>query len=226
MHFAKTGSRRGAIPSPILINLVAVAVILLAIALFTRSIVAWQAQQPIQPLITSTGPTVERLETLQELTVQKVHVSDVLVYRNGWTAAWMVKGDGLIAIPLKEARIVDVNKDHQTARIVLPQPRVLTARVDHEKTLYYDHKQGLLNSVNFVNGESYPDVTAQAMKQMQRLVENAVSAPEHIDQARTNASIAIKALYKSLGWHVTVDWEPAPKPPEETTDPKAANPSR
>jgi hypothetical protein len=226
MTFARTGSRRGAIPFPVLVSLVAIAVILLSVALIARSLVAWQAQQPIRPLITTTGPTVERLETLQDLTVQKVHVSDVMEYRNGWTAAWLVKGDGLISIPLKEARIVDVNQEHQTARIVLPRPRVLSARVDHEKTLHYDHKQGVWNTVNIFTGESYPDVTARAMKEMQRLVEHAVSAPDHMDQARTNATIALKALYKSLGWDVTVDWQPDTKPAEPAPDPKAANASR
>jgi hypothetical protein len=217
--------RRGMIPVPVVVALVAIAVILLAIALLVRSFAAWQ-QRPVQPLIISTGPTIERLEALQELTIQKVHVSDVMEYRNGWTAAWLVKGDGLISIPLKEARIVDVDQDHHKARIVLPQPRVLTARVDHERTLHYDSKQGVWNKLNVFTGEAYPDVNAQAMKEMQRLVEHAVALPEHFDQARSNAVIALKSLYGSLDWDVTVDWEPVPKTADPSPDSATSKPSR
>lgn len=192
------------------------AVMLLAIALILWKAVPWQIAGGLrpQPVITAVGPTIEKLEALQELAVQKVTVSDVMVYRNGWTASWLVRGDGLISVPLKDSRIVDVDPSARTARIILASPRVLTARIDHEKTLYYDSKQALWNRVN-PWGETYPEVAAEAHRHMQRLVEHAVAAPEHIDQARANAATVVRALYSGLDWKITVDWDADPDPVAE-----------
>jgi hypothetical protein len=208
---------------PLAVALVALAVILLALVLLVRSMAAWQ-QQPV-PVFSSVGPTIERLEALQDLAVQKVHVSDVLQYRNGWTAAWLVKGDGLISIPLKDARIVDVDQEHRTARIMLPQPRVLTARVDHEKTLHYDSKQGVWNKLNVFTGETYPDVNARAMKEMQRLVEHAVGLRENFDETRQRATLVVKALYLGLDWNVSVDWVSDSEPASPAPEPAARKPT-
>jgi hypothetical protein len=206
--------RRGRAALSIALALTAAALFLFSIASIVKTVAPVPPAVPAVPpkVFASTSPTIERLEALQELAIQKVHVADVMEYRNGWTAAWLVKGDGLISISLREARIVEVDPQRRTARIVLPQPRVLSARVDHEKTLHYDHKQGVWNSINVLTGETYPDVNARAMKEMQRLVEHAVAAPEHFDHARSNAVVALKALYKGLDWDVSVDWSDPEKP--------------
>jgi len=202
---------RGNVTTPVLITLVAVATILVAAAIILKTVVQWQGPWGArsQPVVKSVGPSVEKLQALQDLAIQKVTVSDVMVYRNGWTASWVVRGDGIISVPLKDSRIVDVDQDRRTARIILPNPQVLTARVDHEKTLYYDSKQGLWNRVN-PWGETYPEVSEEAHRQMQRMIEHAVAAPEHIAQSRLNAMTVIRALYSSLDWQVSVDWAPEP----------------
>ncbi|QDT55871.1 hypothetical protein Pan44_39190 [Caulifigura coniformis] len=206
--------RRGVVTTPIVICLVAAATGLVAVAIILATVVPWPGLRwtRSQLILTTVGPTIEKLQALQDLAVQKVTVSDVMVYRNGWTASWLVRGDGIISIPLKDSRIVDVDEVRHTARIILPRPRVLTARVDHEKTFYYDSKQGLWNRVN-PWGESYPEVSQEAHRQMQRLIEHAVSAPEHFDQSQLNATTIVRTLYSSLGWQVSVDWAAEPTSP-------------
>jgi hypothetical protein len=175
-------------------------------------------------VVTSTGPTIEKLEALEELVVQKVTVSDILTYREGpITASWLIRGDGLISVPMSKSRIERRDERHRTAVVVLSAPQVLSARVDHERSMFWDAKQGFWNRVN-PWGKSLDELQTHAMREAQRLVTHAVSSPEHLDQSRRHASELVQRLFAELGWAVTVEWTPAEpeKPPASSGgDPKA-----
>jgi hypothetical protein len=184
-----------------LLALVALAAIVQGLAQLARP----AAAAPVA-LVTSTGPTLEKLEALQDLAVQKVTVADILTYTEGpVSASWLIKGDGLISVPLRSAKIENVDPQARTAKIRLPSPTVLSARVDHERTAFWDTKQGLWNRMN-PWGKSVQDVHTHAMRAAQRLVEHAVDSPENLQQARVAAAAVITRLYGELGWSVTIEW--------------------
>lgn len=160
--------------------------------------------------LASTGPTLEKLETLQELVVQKVTVSDILTYTDGsLSAAWLIRGDGLISVSLKDAQIIARVESSRTATIRLPPPTVLSARIDHERTAFWEAKQGLWNRIN-PWGTTLQDVEGRAMREAQRLVEQAVQAPEQLQQARRSATILLTRLYGALDWTVVIEWSDQP----------------
>ena len=159
----------------------------------------------------SSGPTIEKLEVLEELVVQKVTVSDILTYTDGpVSASWLVRGDGLISVPLGRARITNRNEVLKTATIMLRAPRVLSARVDHERTAFWDSKQGLWNRLN-PWGTSLDALQTQAMRAAQRLVTQAIDSPENIDHARRLASRLLIRLYAELGWTITIELAKEPE---------------
>ena len=170
--------------------------------------------------ITTTGPTVEKLEALEELVLERVTVSDILTYTEGRaiSASWLIRGDGLITISLAKAVITRRNEDARTATIVLPRPTVLSARVDHESTVFWDAKQGIWNKVN-PWGTNLDDIHSQAMRAAQRLVTQAVGSPENLEQAQQRAAALIQRLYDEFGWTITIEWQISPREP-------AANPDR
>src|SRR5688572_14790763 len=92
--------------------------------------------QPQSPrTVTTTGPTIEKLEALEELVVQRVAVSDILTYSDGViTASWLIRGDALITVSLADAEVARRDEGSRTATVILPLPTVLSARVDHERT--------------------------------------------------------------------------------------------
>ena len=93
------------------------------------------------PRFSSSGPTIVQLERLQYLVSTRVHVADVLVGESRWLeGSWIIQGDALLAVDMAKAEIKDRNEQAKTAVIVLPQPAVLSARVNHEKTQEWDIK--------------------------------------------------------------------------------------
>ena len=94
-----------------------------------------------RPTFSSSGPTMVQLERLQYLVSTRVHVADVLVGESRWLeGSWIIQGDALLAVDMAKAEIKDRNEQAKTAVIVLPQPAVLSGRVNHEKSQQWDIK--------------------------------------------------------------------------------------
>jgi len=93
------------------------------------------ALPPGPPKVHSTAPTVIQLEKIGELTTTRVHVTDVLwAEGEGYRGSWLISGDALLSCDVSKAAIVNINPVTRTATIRLPPLRVISARVDHEKT--------------------------------------------------------------------------------------------
>jgi hypothetical protein len=94
------------------------------------------APMPAAPVvITSQGPTIERLQHLRSLVVVRVRVADVLTAEGeGYRGVWLIKGDALIGVDAGKGEVVDKDEAVRTATVRLPQPAVVQSRVDHERT--------------------------------------------------------------------------------------------
>ena len=93
------------------------------------------------PSIRSVGPTMVQLERLQYLVSTRVHVADVLVGESRWLeGSWLIQGDALLAVDMSKSEVNDKDEKSRTATIVLPQPSVLSPRVNHERTQRWDIK--------------------------------------------------------------------------------------
>jgi hypothetical protein len=155
----------------------------------------------------SQGPTIQKLEELGELVSLKVTIADVLEGSDrGWlgdiTGVWLVKGEALLAVDMRQARFLQRDEQARTAILRLPQPHVLSARVDHARTRTYKVRAGWLRS-----GEATDALRDQAMRQAQQLIEQAAGQRENLELARTNVKKVLDRLFDSLGWTVQVEWE-------------------
>jgi hypothetical protein len=154
----------------------------------------------------STGPTVTQIESLTELVTTRISISDVLVAEGeGYRGSWIIKGDGLIAIDLSRAKVADVDSKTRTARVTLPQPRVLSARVDHERS-----KTWSVEKTTWLPWAGNADaIRDQAMFHAQELVKVAAGSKDNIAQARYTAEKVLQSFYRMADWQVVIDWEPA-----------------
>lgn len=157
---------------------------------------------------TSTGPTVTELERLGHLCTLRVHVADVLQLDDQrWygdiRGAWIIKGDALVAVDMRQAKIQDKDPEARTAVILLPAPELLSPRVDHEKTRTYDFNTGLLRSPQYSR-----QLRDQAMLEAQQLVTFAAQgeAADSSSIARRQAEEIIRNFYALVGWQVEVRW--------------------
>ena len=155
-------------------------------------------------VVTSQGPTVERLKKLAQLVTLNVSVADVLVGEGkGCRGSWLIKGDALIGIDLNNAEIVSKNDETKQATIRLPRPRVIQARVDHGRTRTWNVARLHWYTIGW-DSDALRDAV---MKQAQELVQHAAENESNLLQAQIHAEEIIKSFYSEVGWSVTVKWQ-------------------
>ncbi len=109
------------------------------------------------------------------------------------------------AIDLSQAIIADKDEESKTATITLPLPKVVSARVDHERT-----KNGGIKGVRFAllrNPKNRTKIVDDAMQEAQAVVEKAAGRPEIIESAQKQARLNIQMLYLKVGWNVGIHWQ-------------------
>ena len=163
--------------------------------------------EPPPIVVSSTGPTIQRLERLSQLCTGRVYVADVLIGESDNSrGAWLIRGDSLIAVNLSKATIVEKDESLKRATIRLPQPEILQARVDHEKTKTWEVK-----TTTWIPWRADQDrLRDEVMLQAQRLVSQAAGSKENIEQAKRAAETILTALFEQVGWDVKIVWEESP----------------
>ncbi len=94
---------------------------------------------PAATRVVSAGPTIERVRELSVLTTLRIDVADAFVTElrgrtGGTTAVLVVRGEVVIGVDLAAARFDSLDREGRSAVLLLPQPQVQFARLDHERT--------------------------------------------------------------------------------------------
>jgi hypothetical protein len=160
------------------------------------------------PTFTSTGPTMVQLERLQYLVSTRVHVADVLVGESRWLeGSWIIQGDALIGLDMSRAEIRARDEKARTAVIVLPQPAVISPRVNHERSQQWDIKsRSWIPMASTLFGDRQT-MEQQAMLEAQQLVERVASSEDYRATARRGVEAMLAEFYRGVGWYVSVRWK-------------------
>lgn len=157
------------------------------------------------PQVRSMAPTVTQLERIGELAATRVHVTDVLTAEGeGYRGSWLIKGDALLSLDVSQATIVRVNTEARTAAIRLPQPRVVSARVDHDKTKIWSVEKTTWLPWKWGDQGVLRDA---AMYHAQQLIESAAATERNLTLARSQTELIIHRMYDLVDWKIDVDWE-------------------
>lgn len=165
--------------------------------------------------VVSSGPTITQLQSLGDLVVLKVSVADVLTGEGkGYKGAWLVKGDALVAVDLRQARVIRSDEHSRTLVVALPRPRVIQPRVDHDKTRSY--KFGPTITLNpFASGDALLNTV---MKEAQHMVTYACNNKAVLEQAEYNTNLLLVNMYRFIDWQVEVQWQSAGETPDATDE--------
>ena len=164
-----------------------------------------RAVPPAPPKVGSIVPTVIQLEKIGELTTTRIHVTDVLYAEGeGYRGSWLINGDALLSCDVSKATIVDVNTEKRTATIYLPLLRVISARVDHEKTKTWSVEKTTWLPWKLGDQGVMRDA---AMYHAQKLIETSADSEWHLGPANAQAELLIRQLYDFVEWKVDVEWE-------------------
>jgi hypothetical protein len=166
---------------------------------------------------------LEQIQQLGELVTLDVPVSDVQTSTlEGVTGSvslvLLVRGSVQIGTDLEHAVLDRVDAEGRTAVLMLPAPRTSRPRLDHDRThVYRNDRTGLWRLFPTPGAEAA--LYDRAMKQAQRLLEEAASQPELIDRARRRTAEVLLPFFAALAWQVELRWHDQPDADEAPIDP-------
>jgi hypothetical protein len=159
-----------------------------------------------RPARTTTSPVVvEGVRELDQLATVRVTES-ILVTResgsenaldrlfSGERVLLVATGEVEAGVDLSEVGEDDVRVEGETVTIRLPEPEVLSASLDEEKTRVYDRDYGPLNL------RPDDDLVEEARAEAEERIEAAARENGVLDTAETNAEDSIRALVGILGF--------------------------
>lgn len=160
-------------------------------------------------IVVDSTPTVERVTEIGELCVLKIQMSDMLTAKsNSLKASWMIAGDALISVDLTKVRVEQADQDRRTLVLEMPALKVLSPRVNHEKTKHWDTESICWHDGWFTHdklGKS-SHLHEMAMKEAQKVVAHVSQSREYHDDARESAERIVTALYAGTDYTVSFNW--------------------
>ena len=159
-----------------------------------------------RPSQTTTSPVVvegvrglDRLATVrvtESIIVTRESASDNALDRlfSGEKVLLVASGNVEAGVDLSEIDENDVQVRDDTVTIRLPEPEVLSANLDEEKTRVYDRDYSLLNL------RPNDDLDEEARATAEERLEAAARENDILDTAETNAEESIRTLVKALGF--------------------------
>lgn len=162
----------------------------------------------------SSSPSITDIQRLGELTVLKVKVGDVLEDANeDFKGIWVIRGDALVAVDLQLAELLNANANMKNMVVRLPQPKVISPRVNFAETKTYDvQKKFWWNP--FVGGQE--KFTDSAMSKAQSVVYNTSNGADVMAQGRDQTERVLKNMYRLVGWTVDIVWQGSPESSKTT----------
>lgn len=158
-----------------------------------------------QPARTTTGPVVvEGIQELDQLATVRWRESVVVTRESGGTqierfltgerVLLVATGDVEAGVELAQLGEDDVRVDGDSVTIRLPEPGILSASLDEERTRIYDRDLGILNL--------RPDdaLAEEARAAAVERIEEAARDEDILDQAEQNAEDSIRAFVTTLGF--------------------------
>lgn len=111
-------------------------------------------------------------------------------------------GDVVAGVDLTEMRDGDVviDAERRTATVTLPPPRVLSTRLDNERTFVHTRSTDAL-------ARRREDLETRARQEAERTIAQSAIEAGILDRARANAARTVETLVRSLGYErVEVRW--------------------
>ena len=166
------------------------------------------------PTIEAPPAVIGKITDLADLVVlrvpvSKVHVTKLGGYVGSVSCIVLVQGELELGTNLKLARWEDVEKENRTATLVLAEPMVRRARLDHEQTSVYRIDRGGLWK-GIPSAEPSRRIVNQAMIEAQSCVEAAGEDSQYVDRARTHTEQVLQQFLKAMGWDIRVVWDEKP----------------
>jgi hypothetical protein len=155
-------------------------------------------------------PSIERVRELADLVTLRVEVTDIHEaridgYTGGVSVQLLVCGEVEVGCDLMRARLEEVDPRRACAVLVLPDPHVRSARLDHTRTkIARLERNGLWRIVPTDAGERA--LVERAIREAQASLTLAASERELVARGREHTGRLVGEFARSLNWELRIVW--------------------
>lgn len=140
---------------------------------------------------------LSRLETV-DYSIDKVVEGDranryLPSFLGGEKLLLIAHGDVIAGVDLSQLRADDVSVNGNLVNVRLPQPQILTSRIDNSRTRVYSRNTGLLVPPD-------PNLESQVRQAAEQQFTQAALADGVLEKARENARTSVSALLRAVGF--------------------------
>lgn len=121
----------------------------------------------------------------------------------------IARGECLIGTDLQAAKYEQVLPATKTATLILPNPKVITARLNHDpktggSSFYTVDNNGIAALIPGTEGQT--KAMNRALQKGQGEMETACSKPELMSAARKSAESVLQPAVSATGWKINIAW--------------------
>ncbi len=133
------------------------------------------------------------------------------VHLGGTKVLLVARGDCMVGTDLRAARYENTDKTARTADLVLPSPKLLTARVNHDSRakggsyFYTISSEGIEPLLPW--SSSRTKAADSALARAQQDIERSCSTPDVLETAKKNAETVLLPTFSAIGWKVKLRWK-------------------
>lgn len=185
--------------------------------------VAWKLKPEKEPL--PAAPPVVSIEEMGTLTTLRVNYANVTEFnqrltqdipwtqwelRFGGTRVLLIaRGECLLGTDLKMAKYESLNAGTKTATLLLPSPKVMSARLNHDpktggSVFYAVTNDGVAALLPGTEGQT--KAMNLALQKGQSEIEAACAKADLVAAARSGAESVLRPTVSATGWNIKLVW--------------------
>jgi hypothetical protein len=142
-------------------------------------------------------------QSLSELATARVHLSDYIEGENDhYIGRWTLHGEIVLGVDLSSVRYVKIDEKAKRATLHLPQPHLISSKVDHERS-----EEVFVKSKVWVPTSSKKALRDEVWKQADRKIQRLGQEPGYMERAKVQAERVLGQLFDGVGWKVDFEWD-------------------
>ncbi len=148
-------------------------------------------------------PSIAQIQGLSELATTRVHIQDVIEGENNhYIGRWTLHGEVVLGVDLSSARYLKTDKDGKRATLHLPQPHVISSKVDHDRS-----EEISIKWKAWVPTSSPQILRDEVWKNADRKIERLGKEIGYMERAKVQAERVLGQLFEGVGWKVDFEWQ-------------------
>jgi Protein of unknown function (DUF4230) len=148
-------------------------------------------------------PSITVIQSMSELATSRVHISDFIDGENDhYKGRWTLHGEVILGVDLSNVTYIESHPDKREAVLSLPQPHLVSGKVDHERS-----EEVYVKAVAWVPLSSPQALRDDVWKHADRKIQRLGQEPDYMECAKVQAERVLQKLFKGIGWNVRFEWK-------------------